>query len=149
MPKCLAGYTLCDVLRKELKALKFWSVWGITVSLKELLPVLRSPSVRLIRLLADPDDWTRARNRILNALCFLRAMCFSTGLLQELFEGCWFFFFFSFLSLNCELLCRLSHFSFIKKKWGWRVHVSFNACRNLRTVFPQARDEFWTRPSNN
>ncbi|EOB03771.1 hypothetical protein Anapl_00078 [Anas platyrhynchos] len=44
-PECLASYTLCDVLRKELKALKFWLVWGITVSLKELLPVLRSPSL--------------------------------------------------------------------------------------------------------
>lgn len=53
MPECLASYTLCDVLRKELKALKFCSVWGIIVNLKELLLVLCSPSIRLIRLLAE------------------------------------------------------------------------------------------------
>lgn len=33
-------------------------------------------------------------------------------------------------------------FILIKKKWGRRIRVSFNACRNLKTAFPQSRDEF-------
>lgn len=65
-------------------------------------------------------------------------MLFKSGVLSpQYFSKTCLKVFFSILPL-LHKLCWISYF-FVKKKEGWRVCISFNTCRNLKTFFPRGK----------
>lgn len=153
MLECLTSCAFCSVLKKDLKALKFWSVLAVVLRLK-VLPYCELEVCVSCTCLGQATKWEHVT--AFSACCFLRAMCFSTIFLQDIWKA---FFFLPTLTSNLWApMLNFSHFCLfflIKKKWGKRIRVSSEtqmwnmACGNLKTVFPQSRDKFWTGQSNN